>query len=348
MSDNKLPLSAGLKNAAKVLRTADSSAEERRRALIPINEWRASCAYPLTVFNNTLRTKLNKLNIKGLVAQRLKRMPTIIDKLERQPTMQIKTMGDIAGLRVIVPSVQAVEEIYESYKKSRFQHRLIKTYDYIKTPKPKTGYRGMHLIYQYKHEKREDALGQRIEIQIRTDLQHHWATAVEVATTMLDGQRLKFEEGSNEWLSFFALASSLFAIEEGKPLREDHRMFSREEIIRRILSIDKKINAQETLKNFSQVAEELSDTSNNRRVRKFWLITLSSDEGAYKAKVTPDLTKEEAIKKYQEKETQMKENENIVLVAAERIGDLKTAYSNYFLDTEIFLENLKDRICKSK
>ena len=322
MSDNKSSLSTDLKKAARVLRTADSNEEERRKALALVSQWRAYYVYPLTVFNNTLRGKLNKLEIEGLVAQRLKRMPTIISKLERHPTMQIKTMGDIAGLRVIVSSVQEVERIHESYKKNSFQHRLIKTYDYIEKPKPKTGYRGIHLIYQYKNRYRDNPLGQRIEIQIRTYLQHHWATAVEAATTMLDGQRLKFEEGSNEWLNFFALASSLFALEEEKPLREDHQVLSRKEIVQKILSLDEKIKAQEKLKNFSQVANELSELTSHKRIRrifKFWLIILSSNKGEYKANIIPFSTDTDAIKEYQERETKMKENEDIVLVSAKEI-----------------------------
>lgn len=54
--------------------------------------WRACHAYPINTFQSTLRKKLRKLaNFSGgtIVAQRLKRMPTIIDKLRRFPTMQL-------------------------------------------------------------------------------------------------------------------------------------------------------------------------------------------------------------------------------------------------------------------
>ena len=50
--------------------------------------------------------------------------------------------------------------------------------DYITTPKD-SGYRGVHLIYRYYSDKNETFNGLKIEVQIRTALQHAWATAVD-------------------------------------------------------------------------------------------------------------------------------------------------------------------------
>ena len=83
----------------------------------------------------------------------------------------------------------------------------------IKEPNPKTGYRGIHLIYRYKSERSKDYNGLRTEIQIRTKLQHLWATSVETVG-LFTGEGLKFSQGSDEWLEFFRLVSELFAIEE--------------------------------------------------------------------------------------------------------------------------------------
>ena len=59
--------------------------------------------------------------------------------------------------------------------------------------------------------------GRRIEVQIRTQLQHSWATAVE-AIGMVRGEDLKGGEGNMEWLRLFELMSSEFAEIESCPL----------------------------------------------------------------------------------------------------------------------------------
>jgi hypothetical protein len=45
------------------------------------------------------------------VAQRLKRLPTILDKLTRIPTMSVTTMHDLGGCRVVFETVDEVEEL---------------------------------------------------------------------------------------------------------------------------------------------------------------------------------------------------------------------------------------------
>jgi len=58
---------------------------------------RACHAYPINTFQATLRDKLRDYSDEPLVAQRLKRMPTIVDKLKRYPAMKLTTMQDIGG-----------------------------------------------------------------------------------------------------------------------------------------------------------------------------------------------------------------------------------------------------------
>ena len=51
------------------------------------------------------------------------------------------------------------------------------------------------------------------ELQIRTRLQHLWSTTVETVA-LLTKQNLKSGEGSYEWLRFFAVVSTMYAIGE--------------------------------------------------------------------------------------------------------------------------------------
>jgi hypothetical protein len=59
--------------------------------------------------------------------------------------------------------------------------------------------------------------GLRIEMQLRSRLQHAWATAVETVGTFLR-QALKSSQGEGAWLKFFALMGSALARREHTPL----------------------------------------------------------------------------------------------------------------------------------
>jgi ppGpp synthetase/RelA/SpoT-type nucleotidyltranferase len=45
------------------------------------------------------------------VTQRLKRLPTIVDKLARHPNMQLTTMEDIGGVRAVLSSQEQADAI---------------------------------------------------------------------------------------------------------------------------------------------------------------------------------------------------------------------------------------------
>ena len=111
-------------------------------------------------------------------------MPTIIDKLKRYPNMKLTTMQDIGGVRAILNSVEDVYSLVSEYRESkRFAHELVDQKDYIQSPRDEDCYRSIHLIYRYRNSQAKNYNGLRIELQIRTRLQHLWATAVETMGT---------------------------------------------------------------------------------------------------------------------------------------------------------------------
>lgn len=67
--------------------------------LLVLENWRASHAYVLNTFQTNLRRRAKGAVVT--VAQRLKRRATIFDKLTRESSMQLNTMHDIAGCRLI-------------------------------------------------------------------------------------------------------------------------------------------------------------------------------------------------------------------------------------------------------
>ena len=93
-----------VRKAGKVLVHSSPGTIEYDQALEIAQQWRLAHVYPINTFQARLRHIAK--NIPGsIVAQRLKRMPTIIDKLDRYPDMQLSTMQDIGGVRIIVPTI---------------------------------------------------------------------------------------------------------------------------------------------------------------------------------------------------------------------------------------------------
>ncbi|MEX3614287.1 MAG: RelA/SpoT domain-containing protein [Burkholderia gladioli] len=184
-----------------------------------VDNWRASHSFPLNAFQIDLRRQAKRVNSDAIVAQRLKRVPSIIHKISRYPSMSLSRMQDIGGCRAILESMREVLTLQSHYADAKFDHDLVTSKNYIDNPK-QSGYRGIHLVYQYRGAQRPEYDGLKIEIQIRSRMQHAWATAVETTSAML-GQTLKSSEGEQDWLDFFAWTSSAFSLmEETTPLHQ--------------------------------------------------------------------------------------------------------------------------------
>ena len=170
-----------------------------QQALEIVNNWRLAHRFPLNTFQIYLRRQTGR---GAVVASRIKRRATIEEKLQFMPNLRIAQMQDIGGCRAIVSSVEQVYSLVDLYKRSKIKHELIKIDDYINAPRT-SGYRGVHLIYRYRSIQRPEFNGLKIEIQLRTRMQHAWAAAVETAGRFKE-QALKSGMGDSDWLRFFA------------------------------------------------------------------------------------------------------------------------------------------------
>jgi hypothetical protein len=102
--------------------------------------------------------------------------------------------------------------------KDQLRHEFRSESDYISGPKD-DGYRSHHLIFNFHGRDANSRLynGRRIELQVRTRLQHSWATAIE-AVGLFRGEALKNHQGSQDWLRLFMLMSAEFAEAERCPI----------------------------------------------------------------------------------------------------------------------------------
>ena len=332
--------------------SASATPEQRELARVVINNWRSSHSFPLNTLQVNLRHRATRIDSDPTVAQRIKRLPSIRHKLERFPSMNLSRMQDLGGSRAVLSSVSAVEDLVGYYKtESRIKHRLVREDPYIAEPK-ESGYRGVHLVYSYYSDRNDDWNGLKIEIQLRSRLQHAWATAVETVGTFTR-QALKSSLGEEDWLRFFTLMSSALALREGTPLvpgtPTDPSQLTRE--LRRYahrLSVVERLTAYGAM---VDVAERSLDTMR----RHTFLLELNLDPEAGTSsddESTPTL----AVRSYENRAKAIEEygaveraiegdpNKDAVLVTVESLASLRRAYPNYFLDTTAFVESVEEAI----
>ncbi|VAW95239.1 RelA/SpoT domain protein [hydrothermal vent metagenome] len=323
--------------AGNILKLNDSSHPEHEWALDVLTNWRSIHGYPINTFQSTLRDKLYSIDKDALVAQRLKRAPSVITKLQRYESMQLHRMNDIAGLRAVVKSVSKVRELEKNYRDSRFKHELVNEKDYINNPK-ETGYRGVHLVYKYKTPKVPEYENLLLELQIRTRLQHAWATAVETMGTFLN-HALKSSEGPDKWLSFFSLAGSAIAhLENCNPV-PGYEHLNKIDTFIQVINDCNTLEVEDRLDAYTVAADAIHK---DHKSGNYHLIILDTIKKLVTIKSYGRRRLGEANYEYSKIEKEISDGQpyQVVLVAANSIDSLRKAYPNYFLDTHEFIKQI--------
>ena len=306
-------------------------------ALTVINNWRASYAYPLNTFQMTLRNRTRQVDQQGIVSQRIKRLLAIDDKLRRYD-FKLSDMQDIGGCRAVVSSVDKVYGLARIYNQSQWKHTLASGNDYIKNPKAKSGYRGIHLIYRHFSPVHPVYNGHKIEVQLRSSLQHTWATAVETADVFLR-ESLKVGRGPEEWKRFFILMGSAIALLENcKPVPRTPKKES--ELVVEIKQLIDKLGVMTRFKTFGQALRTIEAGPNMKNMHYLVLVldprANTTTVWGFKAGQS-----ESATQHYVQLERDKPIGGDVVLVSVERAVNLQRAFPNYFLDTTSFLDTVR-------
>ena len=236
------------------------------RAILVLDEFRALHRYPLHIFNKRLKRTSESIDKNALTVQRLKRLTSIVNKLGRsyhgkKPTMKLSRMQDIAGCRAVVSNIKLAKELYqEGFIHSNIKHQKVNEKDYITYPK-EDGYRSIHLIYRYLSDKgKKDFNGLLIEVQIRSKLQHMWATAVETVD-FFTSQAIKSNEGQEDWINFFKLVSSAFAQFENCPTVPETPK-NKEELYSLIREKEKELNVRTKMNHWTNTLRQFDQMKN--------------------------------------------------------------------------------------
>jgi hypothetical protein len=308
-----------------VLELNDQAIESFRIAY----NWRDSHAWPMRRLRDELKGKVRRVGGQGITAARTKRMVSIRKKL-RKSTNTLLQIQDLGGCRAILDSMEGVNRLIDLYR-AEPAHEVCLDRSYIHEPKF-GGYRSHHFVFKFKAPEGEEHFqGRRIEVQIRTRLQHAWATAVE-AVGLVRGEDLKAGEGDRDWLRLFDLMSSEFAQAEGCPTVPGAP--EKPARVRELLELDKKLEAIATLENLNNALQHTSQSVSGAR---FFLIQY--DNVKRTVKVRGYYNALAGAEHYSAAETG-DGSVTTVLVEADKIEGLKDAYPNYFLDVRLFASNM--------
>lgn len=204
------PSRSAVRKAGSTVRSfsrGDASLERLNAALDVIGEYRAAFSYPLLKVNNGLRGCLDRIHVHAEVTQRLKRMSTIVDKLTlRESKLDLSRMQDIGGCRVVTES-NDIDEVrrVEAWIDHAWGSQVLRRSDYIDQPR-QSGYRALHVIVERD--------GRPIEIQIRTQRMHTWASNVEAFSDVL-GSNFKRDGASEVQALMRLLADFDIAVDAG-------------------------------------------------------------------------------------------------------------------------------------
>lgn len=317
--------------------------EEYNRATDMINDWRSLHLPVLEELHNSLVSILKKEHIQiHSVSQRLKRLSSIKNKLVRNLDMKLGGLQDIGGLRIVFPTMDVLNRAYNILEKNIPENfELTKDpVNYILKPKD-SGYRCIHFIYKYKSEKQE-LDGTKVELQIRTKLQHSWAMAVETAELVTE-TALKSSEGDVKWLDFFKFVSSLFALKEKTPILEEHvksGYVTAKSLIFQIYNQDRDKHFVDTLRVLNIT---IRHSQNENHKNGYYILNINYERGIVKITAYSKDNEKKATHEYSVLEKQIeRKNHAVVLVSVPKIQEIQNAYPSYFLDNKIFI-NIIDK-----
>lgn len=315
---------------------------EQARGLLA--EWRACHLLPLDAFATDLQQRLARLGIDAIVALRLKRLFRIVEKLTQAPTMNATTMQDIAGLRAIASKFEDVGRIVDDYLDNPPTFAdAPEIRDYTAVPKD-GGYRSVHLVFRYKDLSPSAYDGLRVELQVRTDPQHLWASAVEI-TGMWNGQRVKYDEGDPAWTEFFALVAEMIARRECTPAAEAYAGINDEDVRSQLVASERKLDAVNVMRRMarSMPKVEFDDEFTAHPIGSFLLLKLDQTRQQLIIESYDKDSQEDALLAYADEEqrvTFVDGDVAPVLVWVNSAARLHDAYRSFFQDIIPFADLL--------
>lgn len=292
------------------------------------DRYREAHLEPLTELTIEIQTALGSFDKPYYVAQRLKRRPQIIRKLNRL-SVRLTQLQDIGGLRVVVDNnseANAVDRIINKWIESNTYYELQRTTDYRPEGRDDSGYRAIHKIIE------RDGL--KLEIQIRSMAQHFWAESIE-RTSVFYGKRLKEGEGGSVVLGYFKLLSNVFQIIEGGWVPHQETLDNLESLRSQSEGLIRKDGYPHLLDSYVNldVVKTLIETerSNPKRLNN-WILVFNWKTANFVTWEAVSRSPSEAMERYSYYEKQFPETEEfeVVLIGSSDVATVQKTHSHYF------------------
>jgi hypothetical protein len=199
------------------------------------------------------------------------------------------------------------------------------------------------MVYRYRSRARKHQAynGLKIEIQIRSKLQHAWATAVEIVSTFT-GQALKSNIGEESWKRFFKLMGTEMAMREKTPLVPD-TPDDPIDFITELRQLVEQLQVDTVLTGWGAGVNIITTSAKGAHT---YLLVLDSQKKNIRVHGFQKTLLAQAQQQYLEIEAANVDNPWVqaVLVSVDSVAALRRAYPNYYLDAVAFSEAVERAI----
>lgn len=157
----------------------------------PSDEDLAALSQLLLAYDDTLACALEQVRVAGFEpTSRVKNTGTILEKLTRHGGSWLKSMQDLAGMRVVIDGKrtdqdEAVGRIAQVFADGAREPKIMD-----RRSQPSEGYRAVHVIVYPD--------GIPVEVQVRTQWQHEWADMFEKLADLV-GRGIRYGEPPMHW-----------------------------------------------------------------------------------------------------------------------------------------------------
>jgi len=308
------------------------------------DEYRKAHLAPLSETTLELQHLLANYGAEYYIAQRLKRKPQIIRKLNRL-SVRLTQLQDIGGCRIIVQNNADVDRLLKYLTEKVGSQNIFsidRTADYRELGRDDTGYRSLHVIL-----KRD---GVHLELQIRSRIQHYWAESIE-RTSVIYGYHLKENEGDRQLIGYFKNLSDVFyEIEAGRepPVEKRLRVDELRAICEKIIQSSPRFKVFDSFVNEDIIRTLTEKESRNPAGLNNWILVFDWNTGAFVSWDIVSRNPEDAVRTYVEYEKMfpVAAGYEVVLVGSSEVATVRKTHSHYFgIETyDNILENIDSSI----
>jgi len=315
---------AGEQLAKETWTTADQYLESE----LIFDEYRKLHIEPLTEITIKLQSWLIEFNEDFYIAQRIKRKPQILRKLNRFSS-RLSQLQDLGGVRIIFEKNIYIDKFIDFIKNKlskRHYFSIDRITDYREKGRDDSGYRAVHLILIHKEMK--------IELQLRSRIQHNWAERIE-RTSIIYGHYLKELKGDQQILDYFKSLSNIFyEIEcDRKPSNNSLEDLENKRLAcEKIITKSDKKNILNSFVNENFIKAMISRDASLKTTFHNWMIIFNWKTGQFQNWQLIDGKSDNAIKTYVDLEKKWSEEEGyeVVMIGSSDPSTIRKTHSHYF------------------